>query len=555
MRFLLSYIYKSKILWGGFEITDSYDVENIAEKILSSGSFENKSGSPWESNKILNKPFGDIPNKIISLLEWGTIPRANSTNKFEKGPSSIDGDEGIHDIEFDTPITLPQYEYDSGVGVLHSQLVHSLEIDLPFSDLKKAEKVIPLQIQDRLPFELPQLHSTLLQSTKNIGREFRFFYNGINVDNLKALLSELSSYDLKVCSLTPHIFLAHALAHELVNSLNKDLEHSIDSLTFLIEHPHELIIMKLEGDSIIHARDIKFSPDKEYSIQQLEAQLSLCFPKDATDKNETTPERRRDFLVSLKSENSLVSNLSIPLPSYSVSFNSFFSLPENAKTIPQELLNAGFLLAFDFISEKEKSQSKDLHLSKKYFPNLRSGQYRYRAPLTEIKNSLKNETVPFLLLFVFAILTIVLSILTPLKRNNFDREIIEKIAKEALPPNSPIGSGNERALLESRIIELEDQLGDMSSVKSLSPVDWLYRLSEILSKDLPLEIDSISINTKGLTFRGSVPDYPTSGRISTILEELKAKEPERFCQVELKTDDAALGISKKQVRGEIKLCD
>lgn len=558
MRFLLSYIYKSKILWGGFEITEEYDEDSIIDKVLSSGSFENRTGIPWTTFVSQYKPSQNTPNKIIRLLEWGTIPRPDSTTAIEKLSTSEENNEDDNKLEVETILTLPQNDYDTGIGVLHSELVHSLEIDLPFPDLKKAEKVIPLQIQDRLPFDLPQLHSTLLQSTKNIGKEYRFFYNSINSDNLKELLSELSSYDLKVCSLTPHIFLAHALSSEILKSFNldsSDPNHSIDSLTFLIEHSHELIIMKLEGNSITHAREIRFSPDKEYSVQQLEAQLSLCFPKVADVKHESSTNRKKDLLVTVKSENSIISDLSIPLPSYNISFNPFISLPKDSATIPSELLNAGFLLSFDMMKEKEKSQPKDFQLSKKYFPNLRSGQFRYRAPLTEIKNSLKNETVPFLLLFVFILLTVILSVLTPLKRNNYDREIIQKIAREALPPNSPVSYGNERALLESRIIELEDQLGDMSGVKSLSPVDWLYRLSEIFSKELPLEIDSISINTKGLTFRGTVPDYPTSGRISTILEELKAKDPERFCLVELKTDDAAIGVSKKQVRGEIKLCD
>ncbi|HMO17385.1 MAG TPA: hypothetical protein PKA63_04625 [Oligoflexia bacterium] len=597
MKFLITIISRNELLWGGFEIANELpsvqDILSFSEDSL-------------------------VRSRFIKLIEFGIIPRSEVLSPVISSNSDSDGtdhelnnNDSINDSDNNILNRGPSYEYDTGFGIVKSDLLYSLELDLPFSDIKKAEKILPLQILDQLPFDLPDVHSLIFLPDNNNNNSLtdslhRYFYHSIATYDLEKIIEETGNAGLKVVSLIPLSFTSSALLkrfaryHSEIGHAGSGEECCITLFDLTEEHTHLLAATgNISTDSFImsHAKEIILGPKPAVNFHielwnnQLEAQLSLLINKNDREKNldtrsfnDNTNSFSKFIYIHCNSLN--IINSSKANTSNDSTIKDFSELlfhhdniektmsALNSKTILADqffdfeiedyinasltsrlnlLLSTAFCLSFDFDNSIIQTPKLDRMLSKNIFPNLRHGKFRYRASLAEIKSSLFNEIVPFSLLSFFALLSFIFAIMIPFKDRSLALEKIETVAKDVLP-NRFIPKGQELSAIESRIIELEGQLGDLGSLQSLSPSEWLARLSVVITRDIDLELESISITTAGLTFRAIVPDYPTSGRISTLLNKMKDSEPGRFCDIQLKTEDVAIGTTKKSILVEIKLC-
>jgi hypothetical protein len=539
MKFIVSYITEDEIIWRGFESVVHDQGAGISE----------------------NLP--DSLRSGIRVIEAGKIKR-NASDVRERSDTSESTDEPSPEhssdqnrtderVEHESRVSdkVPEFTYDTGTGFLAACLTSDIELDLPFSDKKKAEKVIPLQIQDRLPYDLENCHSVIHQPVVAAdATTSKYFYSAIKREDLHDIISACDRASVKICSLHPEIYAGAGVFNDAAS--NTESRYKI----LIIEKSDSIIFNASKAGSLIHARNIRISDNKEIAKLQLNAQLgvSIQYLHDQSESEDSTPGNEivlfhipcKDFTISLDLKNSEFPLTEIPLiPSEIIT---------NADQAEPDLLHLGVCAYIGLLLKDPATSITDYQLSKKIYPNLRSGEFRYRAPLTEIKNSLIHELVPFTLLTFFTLLSLVLMVLSPLKQERLNQEKIHSMAKEALQ-NPFLAPGKELIELEERVYTLENELGDLSSLQSLSSIEWLYLFSDLIPSSIPLEIDTLSITTKGVSFRGTIPDYPTSGRISSLLDSLKAKHPEKFCTVDLKTEDLAIGVSSKQIRVEIALCE
>lgn len=615
MRFLLAIIYPTEIHWAGFEVIDSLpDSSNLLDAI--------RTGDLNNSTPNLGK--------ILRIVETGRVPRSGLNSTFLSRPESDHSDETINksivehvsgsDQETDSPVDptllVPKYPeeiYDTTLGIISSALYYSMEIDLPFSDSKKAEKVLSLQIQDQLPFDLPETHTIIYRSgsdpiyesgnvkngTDNSARKYRYFYQAIPVQALQEAIDDCRMIGLNLSSLVPDVFIGNAFLDFLeIGSntgtsrclLTPDISTNFSRIISLVSSQRSKnqaepsSLSNFPGTQTLHARNFSINgfeteglSDSDLveslSFRQLQSQIYLSL-RCANGVNGETgssgipeleiiwldtigfhPERHHDngHIGADIASTSLQQSL-LKMNAKILYVDNFFETSEDLQSnLSPTVLIAAFCIAFDFAKGEGKKAPKDRTPSPKLFPNFMSGAFRYRAPLTEIKSSLLNEIVPLFLLLFFATLNIFFSFKVPWTERSMTYDNIQSITREVLP-NQTVATGQEVFTLESKIIELEEQLGDLRSLQSLSPTEWLAKLSSVIGKEVDLELDSIAISTTGLTFRGLVPDYPTSGRVTSLLNQMKENEPERFCEVDLKTEDVAIGTSKKSILVEIKLC-
>lgn len=553
MKFIVSYIEREQVTWAGFEAQE--------DQVLSRAQLQEEKSSGK-----------------LTLLEWGVVPRTKGDEVVESNVVASN-DEDIEDelaeSESSEESQIQNYEqkkpeqyYDTGIGFLSSELTSDTEVDLPFSDRKKAEKIIPLQIQDKLPFDIENVHSSIYQSDIQLSTGYKYFYSALPIQELREIIDLHKTNGIKNCSLHPEVFAATSL-HPFLKEL---LQSSEDSSNKTPESFHSQMILSLKMNSfllnaireksLIHTRAIKISTDEQYRNKQLEAQLGISYQyivetSSSSSQNSSgittfiisKPESLLDSFGDVFSEKT---NISILDPEDFIAFNeSALADVVNGSVFILTLA----LSAYHAIRLRDEGTPvADLILSRKIYPNFRTGDYKYRAPLTEIKKSFFNELVPFSLLVFFAGLAMLLAVLIPLRQHDLNQKKINELARNALGI-SVIKEGRELTLLEERIYELETDLGDLSTIQTLSSVEWLKIISTLIPADANLDVDSISISTSGLSLRGTVPDYPSAGRVSSYFESLKSKDPLRFCAVDFKTEDVSIGVSSKQIRVGVSLCE
>lgn len=552
MNLLISYIDESAIFWAGIK----FDETNL---------FLNSTSN--KSNDI-NKILSDLLHGKLEILESGLI-RRNIAKSSEQSTSSSDTTETSNDnasIATDSETTNNEtyynrlndenkvrLSYDTGVSFISSELTTDLEIELPFSDKKKAAKVIPFQIQDKLPYDLPESHSAIHLSSWSNEKNNKYFYTSISKEEISKILKLANDHNILICSMHPEIYVGNVFFSSLFNTIpNKSM--------FILEKNESLLSSYALDCKFLGSRDIKVTSDKNISNLQVNAQLGISYQELlSTDINQDNNINTIN-IYNLKSSNKkfdLYQNFNSPEFNYiQINYDDYFNHTKNNLNIDIPSYFKVFIISsiIDIVSRDKESSITNYQLSKNNFLNIRTAEYRYKAPYTELKNSFFNEIVPFSLLAFFGILGVLLSeLFIPIKEINLNKEKLNLLASQALSSNVPYGS--ELVYLEEKVYELENQLGDLSITQSLLAVEWLNILSKNISSQIPLEIDSISISTKGLSFRGTVPDYPSSGRVSSALESLKSSEPQKFCDTQLKTEDVAIGVSSKQIRGEINLCE
>ena len=91
----------------------------------------------------------------------------------------------------------------------------------------------------------------------------------------------------------------------------------------------------------------------------------------------------------------------------------------------------------------------------------------------------------------------------------------------------------------------------MGSLASLSPLEALGLLSETIPKSIDIKTDSFSFSGSKILFRGSVPDNPSVGKLSGVLEN----RSDKICSVVVDPKGKIPGSNRIKYNAEITLCE
>ena len=423
-------------------------------------------------------------------------------------------------------------EVDSILGVVGAENVLYKKSSLPFADQKRIEQVLPLQLQDDIPFDIEQFVVSNVVLNKDENNQFEILSSLIPAAEVKRSLDAANKIGGEPKLLTTRAsclsFLPEVYRNELgdtyvllsIGSSGASLVAFVDGkLRHLRDFPAEF----QEGNGpLITSRMLCAIKG---SIISLEQSLSMRFPTVFFIGQRTVMEQcAAEFRLPVKE----------------------IRLTELVPGLPQQNLDPGDacwavgLIALEHAKDKE---------TRSRLVDFRKGAFAYQPAWTSLWLALKDEILPISLALVSLIALIVSAVYRADRSLQVINDKIQEIVSTTIP-GEDFAKGNEVDDIEQKIKSIEEQLRGIGSLSSLSPLDTLRELSTAIGPDIDIEVDSLTINQARLTMQGSVADNPTAGRLE---DALKARK-DRFCGVNI-TPLGQLRQSRVTIRVEVDICE
>jgi len=389
---------------------------------------------------------------------------------------------------------------DEVVGLFDSESLISERLELPFSDRAKLAQVIPLQLEEELPFETD---GYLLDFVT--GSEGEALVVGIKEKEIAETLAVLKQLKLDPSILAPGVVGLAAL----LQGQESAAAITVTGGRFLFSY---------SGSGAVRALREKRVNGDEDALEEVFPSL-LYVAKEL----KSTPSKVLTFGKKIRLPLSDLSTELITLPNYS-----------GRDLVTEELLLFGLSRA---------------RFEKKVTINFRKGAFRYRGNFKHYLSPLLSEAPSLILLLCCAGLWF----FSVMYAEASKQSLIDSRFQEALAPIFPgetIPYKGEVAFVEGKVAELESRLKGLGSVSSLSPLEAFRELSTIIGPNVDIAIDSISLTPIGVTFGGSVADNGTVGRLIGILE----KKKDRFCGVKVDPRGSVPGGNRVRIVSELKYC-
>jgi len=181
--------------------------------------------------------------------------------------------------------------------------------------------------------------------------------------------------------------------------------------------------------------------------------------------------------------------------------------------------------------------------------NFRRGAFAYKPTWGNILNALKDEIFYVGLAAFLGVVWCGTIIFTSYSALNRVESAIGSELSSSLPGMS-ITKRQEVTILRSKVTDLEEQLKGIGSLSALSPLESLKELSQAIGPEIDIKLEAINVSHDGLSFRGSVLDFPSVGRLTTALESRTG----RFCKVKVDSKGTAPGSPRVKFQADITFC-
>lgn len=403
-------------------------------------------------------------------------------------------------IEMKTP-------WRSAVVTIPSDQGLSINISLPFKDTRQIQRVLALEIQDLIPFEVADFHLATALSTPS------------NEDDVGC--------DIRV-DLTRKAFLRGLLL----------------SLRDLGVDPRVVAFPSSAVSTLLHLAPGYFSPNcallwsSEAGITvvgsvdgQPRASRNLSLPNNQEQKSGLLREIRlfighveRRYEVALEkiyivgdvfSEAELKEFLGRDFEF--VEPNEFFKTKASGT---QGHLSA--LLAYQATVPQAQAQS-----------NFRTGEFQFRPQLKELIAGLKT-LIPFTAIFIASLVAAVggTYLANASKISALQDALHERIKKTI--PSFSAPPGQELSTILNQTQKIEEQLKDLGSLATLSPLEAFLAISQDLPGNLGLNVTELSIRETRVLVKGTAPDYGTLDKIESVFK----KKSNIYCAIDVKNSAA-----------------
>ncbi len=478
----------------------------------------------------------------MQSIDFDTLAALSADSDDLQSSSEVaedDGEAGSPEVSAAVASAAPKlsdffgYEIDSSIALYSADAVLYQDVSLPFSDQKRVDQVAPLQLQDGLPFDVDEF----IVDNQVHGLNQDGSYNVISAMLPSSAISE-SLGSLQLVGAEPRLISSGAsILFSLVSRLRAvDRAPWGDGLNAAIEVcDRRVSIVLFRGDTLLRLREFSFPGNAEVAAELLCASIrSTLFGE------EYHREERIDSIHFIGADDVrqfLEQGLERPIHPIDVTP----LLQDGADLAPaHELSWALGLLSNEIFGAPNDKKPIDF----------RKGPFAYKHALKTVWLAVEPEVL-YIGFFVFWLLTWCFSTFYNANQSlaaveeEIQNLVRTKVTGEVLP------RGAEVSTLESRVSELEEQLRGMGSLSSLSPLDSLKLLSDVIKQNIDVEVDSLSIAQSRLIFRGTILDTPTLGRLDGALE--KIGEP--FCATKVDPKGRDPRTSRVKFAAEIELCE
>lgn len=397
--------------------------------------------------------------------------------------------------------------------------VLSLNLSLPFKDTKSIEKIIDMEVQDVVPFELSDfiLHHRHIRPLPEKGEDIHAAL--VANDRIAQMLS-----DTRACEVEPYIISTPGSALQGIYHLTGT---SIADNSFIVlERTDKVVFAAFIDKKIVYERTIESS---FYTGDNVEEHL------------------RSQILLSC----------AFIEKRYEVSIDDLYLIKEVEKSNLEELdgRKVSTILLHDFVPLVPQQVSAVAlfgaifgqdYPAPTILSNFRTREFAYSPRLNELAKALKALS-PYIGMLVVTFL-IGVGILYGARayalskgRQALLAEIHSKIPEFSAEP------GAEAMTLQGKASELENS----QSTLTTSPLEILTILSEDLPTIPQIDLQKISIRNGKIRLEGSTPNYSTQEKLETLLN----RKTKIFCgKIDNLSTSTGSRDNVREFQLEIKLC-
>lgn len=414
----------------------------------------------------------------------------------------------------------------------HHALFKSIE--LPFNDQRTIDQVLPLQLQDGVPFDVDNFIIDATVIGKQDNNQFKLLASLIPEQDVINGIENSKALKLDPKLITTHTACLLGLTELFPNKLVG---------SYIIAHISEnlcsLGIFTDDKLQFIRAFPVGAHHEEQFDIiiQEIRCAIAKVFRE--TQKNVARCYLLNSAEISHKiSLQALSQELDIRVELLDPS--EVIKIADGVSIHPQDLSWTLGLLGEELRSDKKHRKSI----------NFRRGNYAYRPLIQNIINATKNEVFYLLLIITMGISWCALAFITTY---NLQSELEHNITKELQTtlPGELITNGTEVDTVQQKTTELEEELRLMGSLSSVSFLEILKGLTTALPESMDIKVDSVQMSKERLEIKGSVKDYKTLGKLNGTLEA----QSSLFCKVAVDTKSQQFGTNRVQFSADVQLCE
>jgi hypothetical protein len=391
-------------------------------------------------------------------------------------------------------------------------------LSFPFDSISKVEQVAPLELEEALPFEIEEYVTEAIQLQKKDdipSSEREYLIVGVDNLSIKRELEFLRSMDLDPVVLAPKI------------SVLSNLGHFFPTETI----PNGVVFLAVEDSRLLFSLNRHLDPILQRDIQteSQDSAFSQILPTLLSASRILPPQKIFSLGVGLNLD---LKDISCERISYE---NLNFKIADGLD-IPENMDSVGMLALATARIRKMPSV------------NFRKGAFRYRG-------SLKSYMEPFVedKSYVGTLLGAFIAwICVTLYAGASEMAVLNKKAHDIIAdafPGEFVATGSELLFVDGRLQSLESTMNGLGNISSLSPLEALRELSEVVTPGIDVTIDSLSTTQAGVQFGGSVQGMGSVGKLFGALEKR-----EKFCDIKVDPRGNLPGGDRVRIVGEFKYC-
>ena len=419
----------------------------------------------------------------------------------------------------------PAEEIDTVSVVVSSSKILFQTMRLPFADPKKLEQVVPLQVQDQLPFDVDSFVIDVLPLGQREDGDWDVLAALMPKDDLRLLLSRMS-----LTGLDPKLVVPCAAAISGLAMLSE--EPPAGTFAVLLDRRESSSIAVFVNGEFRILRDMFWRSGTESRETRLTQELRSVFGRVEAEHG-----RSVDLLLVLGS------------PEDGARFAERLGVPVQALTL-ETLAETGPEVSGTPADFAWAIGAAVLDRRREGMVNFRRGEFAYRAAYGQLLSAVREQAFALGLLLCCCVVWVgALFYSSEMTSARIERAFQDNI--QQVLPGEHIPFGAEVVQVRSRADDLEERQRSMGTLSGLSPLQTLKELSTAIPANVDVTLDSVSIGHSRVSLSGSVSDFPAVGRLSTALDG----RPKEFCDVKVDPKGQVAGSSRVRVTVDMKLCD
>ncbi len=398
----------------------------------------------------------------------------------------------------------------------------SLNLSLPFGEGKQLSKIIEMEVQDVVPFEVDEfsLHHRHVGSLPDGDQDIHVAL--YPKSKLASVIEESRAAEVEPLIITT--------PGSALQGLYETHGESLEANTAVIlEHPDTVYLGIIVGKKLISDRSLPrnaystaasslINADIELAIRAAEERYGITFDTIYHFSDDTVPTLR-------SAPNRVVKQLSV--------LTLFPSIGK--KVSPIALLGA--LFAQDFPAPQILS-------------NFRTRDFAYAPRLSELKRGL-SDLAPYLITLILVALVALFTWYWV--RNHRIQTLRSTVVSEinSIIPDFSAPEGEEATALQKHASTLQDLLKDLGSPLASSPLDILSIISEDLASVDGVATTRITVKNGEVRIDGTVPNYKTLDRLESTFKRRK----NIFCRVKNSAPSAGSRENTRDFQMTLGLCE